>query len=1030
MGGITKIDPREKIPDHWDKGTDERHTFRLFRYEGYLLEMEDLHFHHNSAVLIGDYETEPDQILASRKHITGLAVLRACYRYLEEYPDRKMLIVGHTDTTGSETYNNKLSEKRAQSVVAALEGDRDTWVRTARDQSQVEDYQRILQWVHKCWGWLCDPVKVDNMNGPATKRAVEAFQSLYNREFNASISVDGIVGKQTWTAIFDVYMDELMYILETNEQGLKDYRGQLQFVDASKKFVGCGEHYPKEAIGIDEYRSRENRRVEVLFFEEKDLPKLDQGSAPSPLPPGMSVIYNPKFYALEYLPVEPIPQLVWIDLQTVNEFGQKVPNFDLKLDSKESEAISIKTDDSGYWSGRVRAGRELRVTTSDDKPVKFGASHGDQRPPGDSDETVVLTPSVASRTVTDLVVPVLSQDLIDQRNKVAKRYGRNLSDNQNTARSGEVVQYDGEPAMEKSGRGFEPQEDEKPRFSRRTAGQYVADNLFIAAGWDDKGATDYDELWKVLKGWLADYHPTTVARGYFLEFIFPKGAMIISGDEREVLDIYVFKDELQVQGRIGAYALFEFSESGNKTVFHDMSTGAGGIGIKFTDESKEADQGFEDNRSSLPEDKILLLEDLVKEEYRDKCVELLNRFRAERRVNVAYVVPNGAAPIYARYGGTGVLEDYPSDKSLHESIHKRNKSVVEWAGKAYTAYLNGYIKKVEDIDPDPKSPVNIAMPHPEVQLYRLGPPEAPHTWPMPAGATTQQYRDLLLEHSEAGLRAWMAIAKKLDEIWGRKTEGSIWFVVEFSAEAGNFAGPLSGASVKLNFEADSEGHVGLKPEYEVPLTVKAVPTEQIKTPANAKYSVQTDKKTGRSKTTVGFDIGTYGVEADSEGNVKFSAGTAYTEWNQSYGRGGGGLDVSLRDLVAKGLFKGKEVPSWVGDLPNLKAKVGLHFQGVTQGTVLKLVANSPGFFEMRPRVEFSQLDWVSLDFDEQHHLETLGFTKEHWDFRQLPNACTKQWISLTPKQKVATTKIPIPTADPYWQDFWSMWRRRKVKETF
>lgn len=37
-----------------------------------------------------------------------------------EYPDTDILIVGHTDSKGSETYNQGLSEKRANSVVAYL----------------------------------------------------------------------------------------------------------------------------------------------------------------------------------------------------------------------------------------------------------------------------------------------------------------------------------------------------------------------------------------------------------------------------------------------------------------------------------------------------------------------------------------------------------------------------------------------------------------------------------------------------------------------------------------------------------------------------------------------------------------------------------------------------------------------------------------------------------------------------------------------------------------------------------------------
>ncbi|MEO9038402.1 MAG: OmpA family protein [Gallionella sp.] len=40
--------------------------------------------------------------------------------FLKQYPERKVLVEGHTDSTGSEIYNQKLSEKRANAVRTAL----------------------------------------------------------------------------------------------------------------------------------------------------------------------------------------------------------------------------------------------------------------------------------------------------------------------------------------------------------------------------------------------------------------------------------------------------------------------------------------------------------------------------------------------------------------------------------------------------------------------------------------------------------------------------------------------------------------------------------------------------------------------------------------------------------------------------------------------------------------------------------------------------------------------------------------------
>jgi outer membrane protein OmpA-like peptidoglycan-associated protein len=48
--------------------------------------------------------------------------LNGVARILVEYPDTQLMITGHTDSTGSDSYNQTLSEKRANSVRAYLSG--------------------------------------------------------------------------------------------------------------------------------------------------------------------------------------------------------------------------------------------------------------------------------------------------------------------------------------------------------------------------------------------------------------------------------------------------------------------------------------------------------------------------------------------------------------------------------------------------------------------------------------------------------------------------------------------------------------------------------------------------------------------------------------------------------------------------------------------------------------------------------------------------------------------------------------------
>jgi outer membrane protein OmpA-like peptidoglycan-associated protein len=43
--------------------------------------------------------------------------------FLKDYPDRAVLVEGHTDNTGSDEYNQSLSERRAESVRSFLISD-------------------------------------------------------------------------------------------------------------------------------------------------------------------------------------------------------------------------------------------------------------------------------------------------------------------------------------------------------------------------------------------------------------------------------------------------------------------------------------------------------------------------------------------------------------------------------------------------------------------------------------------------------------------------------------------------------------------------------------------------------------------------------------------------------------------------------------------------------------------------------------------------------------------------------------------
>ncbi len=302
----------------FERATGELHLFTLRPRSAFRLEVHDVHFHHNSPVMLPDCtadDDEPDGEAHAEQ--TGLAVLAAALRYAKEHPSQRMLIAGHADTSGNPSRNDPLSADRARSVLLVLLGDdasREEWRTKAAREDKVEDYQLVLKWIAFTRGWACDPGAVDNRLGPNTRRAIEDFQLRYNFELHprtdrntraeGEIATDGVVGKETWGALYDVYQLTLRGLLRADEAGLQAHRNALAFVNDSFRAVGCGENFPIDEPERDNFRSHENRRVEILFFEPAHLPNLACHESGRCLPDECRV-YNPRAFGFTPIPVTP-----------------------------------------------------------------------------------------------------------------------------------------------------------------------------------------------------------------------------------------------------------------------------------------------------------------------------------------------------------------------------------------------------------------------------------------------------------------------------------------------------------------------------------------------------------------------------------------------------------------------------------------------------------------------------------------------------------------------------------------------------
>jgi hypothetical protein len=213
-----------------------------------------------------------EPFLAGRR---GLAVLAVAMCFLEREPGHRLLLAGHTDTSGDDAFNFGLSEWRAEAVHALLTDGEERWVEMVSQKHNVSDYQNLLSYFARQFGWPCDPGLVDDDHGGATTEAVKGFQREAPALVGRELTVDGKVGKKTWGALFRALRLDLAALLGTDLDGLAEKKSALRWVDPGHCWIGCGERLPIADPERDGFRSEANRRVELLFFPEQHLPDLE-----------------------------------------------------------------------------------------------------------------------------------------------------------------------------------------------------------------------------------------------------------------------------------------------------------------------------------------------------------------------------------------------------------------------------------------------------------------------------------------------------------------------------------------------------------------------------------------------------------------------------------------------------------------------------------------------------------------------------------------------------------------------------------
>lgn len=185
---------------------------------------------------------------------------RAVTAIAREHPTTRFAVFGHADPAGSKGYNKKLSDRRAQAVVAMLTGDAALLTELAKDDDWGPlPYKAMLRVLG------CDPGPIVAGDGANQQRAVREFQVGWNLgHFHSStapratpdLAEDGDLGPKSKAAIIDAYVRELAI----------GFPAERLLAPKGARASGCSEFNQVSDVAVN------NRRVVIAVLEEGQAP--------------------------------------------------------------------------------------------------------------------------------------------------------------------------------------------------------------------------------------------------------------------------------------------------------------------------------------------------------------------------------------------------------------------------------------------------------------------------------------------------------------------------------------------------------------------------------------------------------------------------------------------------------------------------------------------------------------------------------------------------------------------------------------
>jgi hypothetical protein len=183
--------------------------------------------------------------------------LRFMIEAMDELPTAKATVFGHADSTGSDSFNKALSDRRASATLALLTDDLGRFTDVARaEQWPTSIYQAMLRALGP------NPGPIDGQAGELTAKAVSGFREeyqrgVYHREANRAPAIELTDGdaldEDTKGALRDAYLAQFSTRISADRF-------------AGPKFAGCSEFVPLSDNASD------NRRVTLAVFREADIP--------------------------------------------------------------------------------------------------------------------------------------------------------------------------------------------------------------------------------------------------------------------------------------------------------------------------------------------------------------------------------------------------------------------------------------------------------------------------------------------------------------------------------------------------------------------------------------------------------------------------------------------------------------------------------------------------------------------------------------------------------------------------------------